>query len=288
MRDIKTPVKSAEKPATNAAPFLLRTDNDGTDGVTTLTLNRPDELNALSEGMLAALQTELDDIAEDRSVRVVVLAGDGRAFCAGHNLKQMRANYSLEYQQELFATCSKMMQSVLRLPQPVIAKVRGLATAAGCQLVATCDLAVAADTARLATSGINVGLFCSTPGVAVGRALPRKHAMDLLLTGDFLEAPRAAEIGLINRAVPEERLDEDVAELAVKLARKSAHALALGKQSFYRQLEMGITDAYAFAGDEMARNMMDRDAAEGIDAFIEKRDPEWDQGPRPDSTDEDD
>lgn len=268
------------KPTADAAPFVLRADNDGADGVTTLTLNRPDELNALSEGMLAALQTELDAIATDRSVRVVVLAGAGRAFCAGHNLKQMRANYSLEYQQGLFATCSKMMQSVLRLPQPVIAKVRGLATAAGCQLVATCDLAVAADTARLATSGINVGLFCSTPGVAVGRALPRKHAMDLLLTGDFVEAPRAAEIGLINRAVPEALLDKEVGELAAKLARKSAHALALGKQAFYRQLEMGITDAYAFAGDEMARNMMDRDAAEGIDAFIEKRDPEWDQGPR--------
>ena len=200
----------------------------------------------------------------------------------------MRANYSLEYQQALFATCSTMMQSVLRLPQPVIAKVRGLATAAGCQLVATCDLAVAADTSRLATSGINVGLFCSTPGVAVGRALPRKHAMDLLLTGDFLEAPRAAEIGLINRAVPEALLDEEVAALAAKLARKSAHALALGKQAFYRQLEMGINDAYAFAGDEMARNMMDRDAAEGIDAFIEKRDPEWDQGPRPDQDNKED
>ncbi|MBT4774074.1 MAG: enoyl-CoA hydratase [Rhodospirillaceae bacterium] len=288
MSDTETPLKPAEKPTANTAPFVIRTDNDGADGVTTLSLNRPDELNALSEGMLATLQLELDDIADDRSVRVVVLEGAGRAFCAGHNLKQMRANYSLAYQQELFATCSKMMQSVLRLPQPVIAKVRGLATAAGCQLVATCDLAVAADDAKLATSGINVGLFCSTPGVAVGRAVPRKHAMDLLLTGDFLEAPRAAEIGLINRAVPDDRLDEDVAELAAKLARKSAHALALGKQAFYRQLEMGITDAYAFAGDEMARNMMDRDAAEGIDAFIEKRDPEWDQGPRSDPRSEDD
>lgn len=282
MRDIRNPTKPAPKPAASTAPFVLRTDDDGAEGVTSLTLNRPDELNALSEGMLAALQSELDDIAEDRSVRVVVLTGAGRAFCAGHNLKQMRANYSLEYQQHLFATCSTMMQSVLRLPQPVIAKVRGLATAAGCQLVATCDLAIASDEARLATSGINVGLFCSTPGVAVGRALPRKHAMDLLLTGDFLSAPRAAEIGLINRAVPEALLDEQVAELTAKLARKSAHALALGKQAFYRQLEMGITDAYAFAGDEMARNMMDRDAAEGIDAFIEKRDPEWDQGPRDD------
>ena len=270
-----------EKTATDAGPFVLRRDDNGAAGVTTLTLNRPDELNALSEGMLAALQGELDAIAGDRSIRVVVLEGAGRAFCAGHNLKQMRANYSIEYQRALFATCSKMMQSVLRLPQPVVAKVRGLATAAGCQLVATCDLAIAADTARLATSGINVGLFCSTPGVAVGRAVARKHAMDMLLTGDFLDAARAAEIGLINRAVPEALLDETVGELAAKLARKSAHALALGKQAFYRQLEMGITDAYVFAGEEMARNMMDRDAAEGIDAFIEKREPAWDQGPRP-------
>ncbi|MBO23563.1 MAG: enoyl-CoA hydratase [Rhodospirillaceae bacterium] len=272
--------KTLEKTKDDTAPFVLRDDDAGAPGVTRLTLNRPDELNALSEGMLAALQAELDAIAANRAVRVVVLTGAGRAFCAGHNLKQMRANYSLEYQQSLFATCSKMMQSLLRLPQPVIAEVRGLATAAGCQLVATCDLAIATDTARLATSGINVGLFCSTPGVAVGRAVARKHAMDLLLTGDFLDAPRAAEIGLINRAVPEALIDETVGELAAKLARKSAHALALGKQAFYRQLEMGITDAYAFAGDEMARNMMDRDAAEGIDAFIEKRDPDWDHGPR--------
>ncbi|MDG2268884.1 MAG: enoyl-CoA hydratase, partial [Alphaproteobacteria bacterium] len=226
------------------------------------------------------LQNELDAIAEDRTVRVVVLAGDTRAFCAGHNLKQMRANYSLEYQKTLFTTCTKMMLSVLRLPQPVIARVDGLATAAGCQLVATCDLAIAGQSARFATSGINVGLFCSTPGVAVGRSLSRKHAMDLLLTGDFISAERAAEIGLINSAVPDNRLDAEVDALARKLASKSAYALALGKTAFYKQLEMGVTDAYALAGAEMARNMMDRDAAEGIDAFVEKRDPEWDQGPR--------
>ena len=272
--------ESRNKAYADASPYVLRANNDGADGITTLRLNRPDELNALSEGMLASLQAELDDIATDRTVRGVVLEGAGRAFCAGHNLKEMRTNYSLAYQKKLFATCSQMMQSVLRLPQPVIAKVGGLATAAGCQLVATCDLAIAADTVRLATSGINVGLFCSTPGVAVGRSVARKHAMDLLLTGDFLEAPRAAEIGLINQAVPKGLLDETVSELAAKLARKSAHALALGKQAFYRQLEMGISDAYAFTGKEMARNMMDRDAAEGIDAFIEKRNPEWDQGSR--------
>jgi len=264
-------------PAAEPEPYVLRTDDDG---VTTLTLNRPGELNALSEGMLAALQEELDAIADDRSVRVVVLAASGRAFCAGHNLKQMRANYTIEYQKELFATCTKMMLSVLRLPQPVIAKVHALATAAGCQLVATCDLAVAAQSARFATSGINVGLFCSTPGVAVGRAVSRKHAMDLLLTGDFVSAERAAEIGLINEAVEDNLLDDAVGELARKLANKSAYALALGKKAFYEQLEMGVTDAYALAGAEMARNMMDRDAAEGIDAFVEKREPEWDQGPR--------
>ncbi len=261
------------------APYLLR---DDASGVATLTLNRPDELNALSEGMLAALQAELDAIAADKSVRVVVLAGAGRAFCAGHNLKQMRANYTLAYQTALFETCTKMILSVLRLPQPVIAKVHGLATAAGCQLVATCDLAVAGESARFATSGINVGLFCSTPGVAVGRAVARKHAMDLLLTGDFVSATRAAEIGLINSAVADDALDAETDALARKLAGKSAYALALGKQGFYRQLEMGVSDAYAFAGAEMARNMMDRDAAEGIDAFVEKRDPEWDRGPRDD------
>jgi enoyl-CoA hydratase/carnithine racemase len=274
MRNPKNLENSADS---NVEAFLLR-DDDG--GVTTLTFNRPKEMNALSEGMLAALQSELDVIAADRSVRVVVLEGQGRAFCAGHNLKQMRANYSLDYQKTLFETCTRMMLSVLRLPQPVIAKVDGLATAAGCQLVATCDLALASNASRFATSGINVGLFCSTPGVAVGRALPRKHAMDLLLTGDFISADRAAEIGLINQAVPAAELDQATNDLARKLANKSAHALALGKTAFYRQLEMGISDAYALAGAEMARNMMDRDAAEGIDAFMEKRDPVWDQNPR--------
>lgn len=279
-----TDTDTLEKPAGAAdEPYVLRTDEAS---IATLTLNRPEELNSLSEGMLAALQAELDAIADDTSVRVVVLAGAGRAFCAGHNLKQMRANYTLAYQTALFETCTKMMLSILRLPQPVIAKVHGLATAAGCQLVATCDLAVAGASVRLATSGINMGLFCSTPGVAVGRAVARKHAMDLLLTGDFVSAARAAEIGLINSAVADTDLDAEVEALARKLSKKSRYALALGKQAFYRQLEMGITDAYKLAGAEMARNMMDRDAAEGIDAFTEKRDPEWDQGPRDDQGDE--
>ena len=271
---------SAPAPAFDtAAPFVLRED---ADAVATLTLNRPDSLNALSEGMLAALQAELDAIAGDAGVRAVILRGAGRAFCAGHNLKDMRANYTLAYQETLFAQCSRMMLTVHRLPQPVIAQVHGLATAAGCQLVATCDLAVAAADARFATSGINVGLFCTTPGVALGRNVSRKHAMEMLLTGDFVTAQRACEIGLVNRVAPADALDAAARELAASLTAKSAYALMLGKQAFYRQLEMGIGDAYDFAAAEMARNMMDRDAAEGVDAFIAKRPPVWDQSRRED------
>ncbi|MFT5181931.1 MAG: enoyl-CoA hydratase/carnithine racemase [Alphaproteobacteria bacterium] len=268
----------------DAAPRLLREDRGA---VATLTLNRPAQMNVLSSEMLGALQSALDDIAGDPSVRVVVLAANGKAFCTGHNLKDMRANYTPDYQNQLFATCSNVMLSILRLPQPVIAKVQGMATAAGCQLVATCDLAVAAHSAKFGTSGINNGLFCSTPGVAVGRNLSRKHAMEMLLTGDFIDPDRAEQIGLINQVVPDNALDTTVDALADKLAAKSAYGLTLGKQAFYRQLEMGITDAYAFTGAEMARNVMDRDAAEGFDAFIEKRAPVWDQSPRdePDAED---
>jgi enoyl-CoA hydratase/carnithine racemase len=255
-------------------PFVLR---DDADAVATLTLNRPDALNALSEEMLDALQAELDAIAGDAAVRAVILRGAGRAFCAGHNLKDMRANYTRAYQEALFAKCSRMMLTVHRLPQPVIAQVHGLATAAGCQLVATCDLAIAGADARFATSGINVGLFCTTPGVALGRAVARKQAMEMLLTGDFVTAERAREIGLINAVVSADELDAAARALAARLTAKSAHALMLGKQAFYRQLEMGVDDAYAFAAREMARNMMDRDAAEGVDAFIAKRAPAWDQ-----------
>ena len=264
--------ETAASAPVEAAPYLLRED---VDGVARLTLNRPKSLNALSVEMLAALQQVLDAIAGDRAVRVVVLGGAGRAFCAGHDLKQMRAHPDRGYQQALFAACSRLMLTLTQLPQPVIAQVHGIATAAGCQLVATCDLAVAAADARFATSGINVGLFCSTPGVALGRNLARKHAMEMLLTGEFVDATRAAEIGLVNRVVPADRLDAATRTLADALAAKSAYALALGKQATYRQLEMGLSDAYAFAGEEMARNMMDRDAAEGIDAFIEKRPPKW-------------
>ncbi|NKB50035.1 MAG: enoyl-CoA hydratase [Alphaproteobacteria bacterium] len=261
----------------NEPPHLLREDRGG---VAVLTLNRPKQMNVLSHTMLDSLQAGLDDIAADPSIRVVVLAANGKAFCTGHNLKDMRANYTLEYQNQLFAACSNMMVSILRLPQPVIAKVHGVATAAGCQLVATCDLAVAGQSASFATSGINNGLFCSTPGVAVGRNLSRKHAMEMLLTGDFIGPDRAEQIGLINQVVADGELDATVDALAEKLAAKSAFGLRLGKEGFYRQLEMGLTDAYAFAGSEMARNVMDRDAAEGFDAFIEKRQPVWDQSPR--------
>lgn len=259
------------------APRLLRDDRGA---VTTLTLNRPAKMNALSSGMLDALQATLDDVAVDRSVRVVILAANGKAFCTGHNLKDIRANYTLDYQTELFAKSGKIMLSLLRLPQPVIAKVHSVATAAGCQLVATCDLAVAGESATFGTSGINNGLFCSTPAVALSRNVARKHAMEMLLTGDFIDARHAEHIGLVNRVVPDDELDAVTGLLADKLAAKSAYGLALGKQGFYRQLEMGISDAYDFAGAEMARNVMDRDAAEGFDAFVEKRKPVWDYTPR--------
>lgn len=268
----------------DVSPRLLREDRGG---VATVTLNRPAKMNALSSGMLDALQATLDDIAADRSVRVVILAANGKAFCTGHNLKDIRANYTLDYQTELFAKSGEIMVSLLRLPQPVIAKVHSVATAAGCQLVATCDLAVAAESATFGTSGINNGLFCSTPAVALSRNVARKHAMEMLLTGDFIDARHAEHIGLVNRVVPDDELDAVTGMLADKLAAKSAYGLALGKQGFYRQLEMGISDAYDFAGAEMARNVMDRDAAEGFDAFIEKRSPVWDYTPRDEEDAED-
>lgn len=252
--------------------FVIRSDQDG---VATLTLNRPKQFNAMSEELLAALQAELDAIAADDSVRVVVIAANGRAFSAGHDLKQMRSNSRQEYYDDLFATCSRMMLTIHKLPQPVIAKVHGLATAAGCQLVAACDLAVAADTAQFATSGIRVGLFCSTPSVPVSRNMGRKRALELLLTGEFIDAATAADWGLINRAVPADELDAAVQTLAESIVNKSAAAVASGKSMFYRQLEMGLEEAYAYAGSIMACDMMNADAAEGIDAFIEKRAPVW-------------
>ena len=252
--------------------LVLREDNQG---VTTLTLNRPRHYNALSQAMLAALQAELDNIAADKSIRVVVIAAAGKAFCAGHDLKEMRARPDKAYQKDLFMRCSKMMMSLGKLPKPVIAKVHGIATAAGCQLVAACDLAIASTAARFATSGINVGLFCFTPGVALSRNVPRKPAMEMLLTGDFISAERAAELGLVNKAVPPDELDRATLELASKLSQKSPVAVRLGKETFYRQLEKGLAAAYEQASEAHSCNMLSEDAAEGIDAFIEKRAPVW-------------
>lgn len=251
---------------------VLRT-NAG--GIATLTLNRGDRFNPLSEEMLAALQREVDAIRADESVRVVVLAAAGKAFCAGHDLRQMRAEPSEAYYRKLFSQCSKLMLSLQQLPQPVIARVQGLATAAGCQLVATCDLAVASSEARFAVSGINYGLFCSTPSVALSRNVSRKQAMEMLLTGDFIDAHAARERGLVNRVTAPEELDAEVARLAASILAKPAVAVAMGKQMFYKQLEMGIGAAYQLAGQTMACNMMDEAALEGVQAFIDKRRPNW-------------
>ena len=254
-------------------PLVLRTDR--ADGLTTLTLNRPAQFNSLSKDMLTAVQAELDDIATSATVRVVVIAGAGKAFCAGHDLKEMRANHSKEFMQALFRQCGELMLTITRLPQPVIARVHGIATAAGCQLVSMCDLAVAADVARFAVSGINVGLFCSTPAVGLARNLGRKAALEMLLTGDFIDAAEAQRRGLVNRVAPLDQLDAEVKKLTDSICAKSPVALAMGKQMFYRQLEMGLDGAYQLAAETMACNMMAHDAAEGIDAFMQKRKPEW-------------
>jgi enoyl-CoA hydratase/carnithine racemase len=244
-------------------------------GVVRLTLNRPLAFNALSESLLLALQTAIDAIATDASVRVVVLAAAGKAFCAGHDLKEMRAQPSLAYYQKLFAQCSQVMQSLQRLPVPVIARVQGIATAAGCQLVAQCDLAVAVDTARFATSGVNYGLFCATPSVALSRNVSRKAAFEMLVTGDFISAQEAQTQGLINRAVPLEQLDAEVEKLVAGIVAKPQVAIAMGKGLFYRQIENGMEAAYEDALQTMACNMMDADALEGVQAFIEKRTPRF-------------
>ncbi len=244
----------------------------------TLTLNRPQAFNALSEAMLAELQRELDAIASDESVRVVVLAAEGKAFCAGHDLKEMRADPSLEYYERLFARCSEMMLAIQRLQAPVIARVQGIATAAGCQLVAMCDLAVASSAARFAVSGVNVGLFCSTPGVALSRNVLRKQAFEMLVTGEFISAQEAKARGLINRVAEPEQLDAELERLVAAIISKPRVAVAIGKQFFYRQAELGIADAYDAASHIMACNMMDEAALEGVQAFIEKRPPRWNQG----------
>jgi len=253
-------------------PYVLRTDSDG---VCTLTLNRGERFNPLSEEMMLALQAEIEAIAADASVRVVVLAAHGKAFCAGHDLKQMRASPSAVYYKKLFAQCSKLMLAIQQMPQPVIARVQGIATAAGCQLVAMCDLAVAASDARFAVSGVNYGLFCSTPSVGLSRNVPRKQAMEMLLTGEFIDAQAALARGLVNRVVAQEQLDAEIARLTSSILAKPAVAIAMGKQMFYRQAEMGIEAAYQLAGETMACNMMDEAALEGVQAFIEKREPSW-------------
>lgn len=257
-------------------PYVL-SSREG--GVLTLSLNRPAQFNSLSDAMMAALMAELDAVAADPEVRVVVIAGAGKAFCAGHDLKQMKAHPSLEFYQGLFADCSKLMLRIQSLPQPVIARVHGIATAAGCQLVAACDLAVAADGAKFAVSGINVGLFCATPGVALSRNLGRKLAFEMLVTGEFITAAQAQERGLVNRVVAADDLDAEVAELAAAIVAKPAVAIALGKGLFYRQLEMGVAAAYQLAGQTMACNMIDPVAQEGVAAFMEKRKPQWDGAP---------
>ena len=252
--------------------ILLREDGDG---VTTLTLNRPRQYNALSGEMLTELQTALDDIDQDDSIRVVIIAANGNAFCPGHDLKEIRGSEAREFHQALFDKCSKMMLMINQLQQPVIARVNGIATAAGCQLVANCDLAVASDEARFAVSGINVGLFCSTPAVPLSRNMGRKQAMHMLLTGDFISAQIAQQYGLVNEVVPPAELEQATLVLAQKIIAKSAHAIKLGKEMFYKQLPMDLSDAYAYAAERMACNMDSHDAREGIDAFIQKRKPEW-------------
>jgi enoyl-CoA hydratase/carnithine racemase len=254
------------------APVLASRDERG---VVTITLNRPQAFNSLSEAVLAALQHELEHVAHDKAARAVVIAATGKAFCAGHDLKEMRAHPSLGYYANLFGQCGRMMMTIQKLPVPVIARVQGIATAAGCQLVAMCDLAVAASDARFAVSGVNLGLFCSTPSVALSRNLSRKAAFEMLVTGDFIDAPTALAKGLVNRVVPADRLDAEVESVVASILAKPRVAIATGKSLFYRQLELGIEAAYDDAGHTMACNMMDESALEGVQAFIDKRPPVW-------------
>ncbi len=262
----------AKQPNSVGAEVLLRAD---AGGIATLTLNRSRASNALSGELIEALSEQLASIAADASVRVVVIAARGAAFCAGHDMKQMRADPDLHGYESLFAASSRLMLVIMQLPKPVIAKVAGMASAAGAQLVASCDLAVASNDALFATPGVDIGLFCSTPMVALSRNMARKQTLEMLLTGTPIDARSAVAMGLINKAVPPEALDEAVAELAATIMSKPARVIALGKQAYYRQLEMGVSDAYAYAGRVMASNMMMDDAIEGIDAFLEKRPPIW-------------
>jgi enoyl-CoA hydratase/carnithine racemase len=263
---------SAVAPPSANDPILLQRI---ADGIATLTLNRPAARNALSMALMSELIDALAALETDPAVKVVVIAAAGPAFCAGHDLKELRSNPRHEAYAATFARCSQLMLTLTHLPKPVIARVQGMATAAGCQLVASCDLAVAADAARFATPGVNIGLFCSTPMVALSRAVPRKQAMEMLLTGDAIDADRAREIGLVNRVVPAPELDAAVDALARQIAGKSPLTLAIGKEAFYRQLELGLAEAYDYAAAAMTTNMLAADAAEGIDAFLAKRPPVW-------------
>ncbi len=257
---------------------ILERADDG--AIARLTLNAPEKLNALSDAMLAALRSELDALRDQPHIRVVIISGAGKAFCAGHDLKEMTAGRKAAdggraYFQDLFARCSAIMQSIRTLPQPVIAQVQGIATAAGCQLVASCDMAVAAHGTRFGVNGVNIGLFCSTPMVALSRNIPRKQAFEMLTTGAFIDTFRAAEMGLINRAVAPEKLAAETDSLARTVADKLGTAVRIGKEAFYSQLEMPVEQAYAYTGNAMVENMLTRETAEGIKAFIEKRTPKW-------------
>ena len=254
-------------------PLVLQQRSDS--GVVRLTLNRPAQFNALSKEMMAALHAALDTAAADRAARVVVIAAEGKAFCAGHDLKQMRAHPQLDYYRDLFADCTRLMLRVQKMPQPVIARVHGIATAAGCQLVGMCDMAVAADGAKFGVNGINVGLFCSTPGVALSRNIGRKQAFEMLVTGEFIDAQTALARGLVNRVVSADALDAEIERVCQAIVAKPAVAIAMGKDLFYRQLESGIEAAYQLAGQTMACNMIDPVAQEGVDAFFAKRPPNW-------------
>ncbi|MGH1329559.1 MAG: enoyl-CoA hydratase [Paracoccaceae bacterium] len=261
---------------------MQRINRNDTGAVAHLELNTPGSLNALSDGMISDLTQALDDIAADPAIRAVILSGAGKAFCAGHDLKEMTAaraapDKGAAYFADLFARCAALMQRIITLPQPVIAMPHGIATAAGCQLVATCDLAIAATGTRFGVNGVNIGLFCSTPMVALSRNIPRKQAFEMLTTGQFIDTNRATELGLINRAVPHEEQLGQTMELAQTIAAKLGSAVKIGKRAFYDQLEMPLPQAYAFTGQVMVENMLDADTAEGISAFIEKRDPNWSQ-----------
>jgi len=262
----------SEKKMTEEA-LVLR---DDVEGVTTLTMNRPQARNALSQGMLRALLDAFIEVSTDELVRVAILAGAGPGYCAGHDLKEIKAqNYSRNYTEQLFADCAELMQTIIRLPKPVIAQVHGIATAAGAQLVASCDLAISSQEARYATPGVNIGLFCSTPMVALSRNLSNKHAMQMLLTGDLIDAQNAYRMGLVNEVVDAEQLVTKTMELARKIASKSPLTVAIGKEAYYRQAELPLSEAYDYTKDVMVRNLEARDAQEGISAFIEKRHPVW-------------